>query len=53
MEDARIVGDAKTAFKLKYDFHYNESENAIQISYWLTTTIAEKGARILRASFSW
>ena len=48
MEDARIVGDAKTAFKLKYDFHYNESENAIQISYWLTTTIAEKGARILR-----
>jgi hypothetical protein len=48
VEDARIVGDAKTAFKLKYDFHYNESENAIQISYWFTTTIAEKAARIVR-----
>ena len=48
MEDARTVRDAKTAFKLKYDFHYNESENAIQISYWFATTIAEKAARILR-----
>jgi hypothetical protein len=48
VEDARIVGDAKTAFKLKYDFHYNESENAIQISYWFTTAIAEKATRILR-----
>jgi hypothetical protein len=46
--DARTVSDAKTAFKLKYDFHYNESENAIQISYWFATTIAEKAARILR-----
>ena len=48
MEDARIVGDAKTAFKLKYDFHYNESENAIQISYWFTNAIPEEAARIVR-----
>jgi hypothetical protein len=45
--EARIVSDAKTALKLKYDFHYNESENAIQISYWFSSAIPES-ARIVR-----
>ena len=48
MEDARSVSDARTAFKLKYDFHYNESENAIEISYWFTNAIPAEAARIVR-----
>lgn len=47
MEDARSVSDARTAFKLKYDFHYNESENAIEISYWFSRTITRKAAHIV------
>lgn len=48
MENARIVWDAKTAFNLKYDFHYNESENAIEINYWFTNTITEAAAGNVR-----
>jgi hypothetical protein len=47
VEDARNVSDAKTAFKLKYEFHYNESENAIEISYWFTSTITQKAPHII------
>ena len=47
MEDARSVSDGKTAFTLKYDFHYDESENAIEISYWFSRTITRKSAHII------
>jgi hypothetical protein len=48
VEDTRTVQDAKTAFKLNYDFHYNESENAIQISYWLTSVVTKRTVHLLQ-----
>lgn len=50
MGDARIVWDAKEAFfdNLKYDFHYNESENTIHVSFWFNSAITEEAASIIR-----
>lgn len=49
MGDARIVWDAKEAFleNLKYEFRYNESENALEVSYWFSSAVPDEAASII------